>query len=90
MMLDELRTNLVTLMCVRAGLNPWHGREVDRLPAEDLAALERGRPTHVNAEELDATRQHLTRRFLDEIRLHDPQRASRLRAPFEELSEPVR
>src|SRR3712207_1272242 len=37
MMLDELRNSLITLMCIRAGLNPWHGREVDRLPAENRA-----------------------------------------------------
>ena len=32
MMLDDLRNQIISLACIRHGLNPWHGRDVDRLP----------------------------------------------------------
>jgi len=85
MMLDELRNSLITLMCIRAGLNPWHGREVDRLPAENRAALEASRPERIDADALDRARMLLTRQLLDEVARHDRDRFERLRAPFAEL-----
>lgn len=89
-MLDELRGSLIALMCARSELNPWHGRDVDRLPAGDLAALEASRPSHVSPGHLDLSRILLARQFLDEVARHDPERAARLRAPFAELARPVR
>lgn len=90
MMLNDLRTTVTTLKCVRAGLNPHHGREVDLLPAVDLAELEASRATSVTIEALDRGRMLLTRQFLNEIALHDRDRFERLRAPFAELCHPVR
>lgn len=85
-MLDELRGTLITLKCARLGLNPWHGREVDRLPAGDLAELAASRAAEVGTAALDASRTLLTRQFLTEVGRHDPRRAERLRPPFEQLA----
>lgn len=90
MMLDELRNSLITLMCVRSGLNPGHGREVDQLPAEDRATLDNAHASQVNAETLDASRVLMTQHFLDEIANHDRDRYERLREPFAQLVNPVR
>ena len=90
MMLDELRTSLITLMCIRADVNPWHGRDVDRLPPADLAALVHSRAVGVGGAELELSRQSLTHQFFEEIKLHDPVRAARLESPFEQLCRPVR
>jgi predicted nucleotidyltransferase len=90
MMLDELRNGLTTLMCIRAGLNPWHGREVDQLPSEDLSRLETSRAQRIDAETLDRSRILMTRQFLDEVALHDRDRFERLRTPFAELVRTVR
>lgn len=57
MMIDELRSSLITLMCIRAELNPWHGRGVDRLPPTDLAALVHSRAAGVSGAELESSRQ---------------------------------
>lgn len=90
MMLDELRNSLVTLMCVRVGLNPWHGREVDRLPPEDLGTLAASRPQQIDAETLDRSRILMTQQFLDEVARHDPDRSERLQRPFAELVRATR
>jgi hypothetical protein len=85
-MLDELRATLITLKCVRAGLNPWHGREVDLLPATDLHELEASRAQRSTIAALEESRLVLTQQFHDEIARHDPRRSARLRAPFAELT----
>lgn len=46
LLLDELRNSLITLTCIRAGLNPWQGRGVDQLPVEDREGLEASRGPH--------------------------------------------
>lgn len=89
MMINDLRTTVATLKCIRTGLNPHHGREVDLLPAADLAQLEAARATSVIPEALDRSRVLLTRQFLDEIALHDRNRFERLREPFAELGRAV-
>jgi len=89
MMLDEMQHSLITLLCVRVGLIAWHGREVDKLPTQDLAMLAACRATGVSVEELDRSRRLLTQELLREIGRHDPHRAARLARPFTTLSEPV-
>lgn len=89
MMLDELRTTLIALKCVRAGLDPGH-REVDQLPPAELAELETSRAQIVTADALEESRRLLTRQLLAEIALHDSERWERLRAPLEELARAVR
>ena len=39
--LDALREHTLELACIRNGLEPSHGRGLDQLPAEELAAAER-------------------------------------------------
>lgn len=80
LILDELRNSLIALRCIRAGLNPWQGREVDQLPVEELEGLEASRAPHITAAELEQSRILLTRQLLDEIAEHDPDRFRRLRA----------
>ncbi|MFC3452895.1 nucleotidyltransferase domain-containing protein [Amycolatopsis speibonae] len=78
-MLDELRDQIITLLCRRHGLNPWHGREVDRLPAPDLEALRAARATSVDLTELERSRQALLRQYLTAVEHHDAKRAAALR-----------
>ncbi|RSM74060.1 hypothetical protein DL991_30775 [Amycolatopsis sp. WAC 01375] len=84
MMLDELRDQIITLLCLRYGLNPWHGREVDRLPAHALEALSAGRATSVGSTELERSRQVLVRHYLTVVEHHDAERAAALRRALEE------
>lgn len=39
MMIDELRNRVIEVKCSRAGLNSWHGREVDALPHREAPQL---------------------------------------------------
>lgn len=89
MMLDELRSQVITLKCLRHGLNPWHGRDVDGLPAEDLAELVQSRAALVEPATLDVSRALLLGQFLDEVRRRDVARADRLAVPFRELASPA-
>ncbi|MCI0158960.1 nucleotidyltransferase domain-containing protein [Leifsonia shinshuensis] len=89
MMLDQLRDEIVTMMCVRSGLPSWHGRGVDGLSSEDRAGLERSRAVRVSRAELDASRCGLVRLLSDEIGRQDAARAARLAPALEELSTPL-
>ncbi|HET6291531.1 MAG TPA: nucleotidyltransferase domain-containing protein [Amycolatopsis sp.] len=84
MMLDELRDQIITLLCLRHGLNPWHGREVDRLPVHALEALRDGRATSVGLPELERSRQVLVRHYLTVVEQHDAERAIALRRALED------
>lgn len=88
-MLDQLRDEVVTVMCVRSGLPSWHGRGVDGLSSEDLARLERSRAARVSRTELDASRCALVRLLFDEIEQRDAPRAARLAPALDELSTPL-
>ncbi|MET9266002.1 nucleotidyltransferase domain-containing protein [Amycolatopsis sp. NPDC004079] len=79
LMLDELRTQIIALECLRHGLNPWHGREVDRLPESVLATLRDGRATSVGLSELERSRQVLLQHYLAAVEHHDAERAVALR-----------
>lgn len=79
MMLDELRDQIITLLCLWHGLNPWHGREVDRLPRQALEALSEGRASSVSLTELERSRQILLRHYLTVVDHHDAERAAALR-----------
>ena len=83
MMLDELRDQIITLLCLQHGLNPWHGREVDRLPTQELEALSDGRATSVDLTELERSRQVLLRHYLTVTEHHDAKRAAALRRALE-------
>ncbi|WP_076695368.1 hypothetical protein [Tersicoccus sp. Bi-70] len=88
-MLDELRNSRIALQCIRAGLDPWHGRGVDQLPPRERQDLETSRATQVTAASLDRSRIHLTRLLLAEIARHDADRSAGLRDPFAALAKPV-
>ncbi|WP_370933571.1 nucleotidyltransferase domain-containing protein [Amycolatopsis sp. cg13] len=77
LMLDDLRAQIITLECLRHGLNPWHGREVDQLPV--LATLRDGRATSVSLTELERSRQVLLQHYLAAVEHHDAERAVALR-----------
>ncbi|MFD2468536.1 nucleotidyltransferase domain-containing protein [Amycolatopsis silviterrae] len=79
MMLDDLRDQIIALECLRYGVNPWHGREVDRLPAAVLETLADGRATSVSSAELERSRLALLRHYLAAVEHHDAERAVTLR-----------
>ena len=87
MMLDELRDQLVALACIRHGLNPWHGRDVDRLPSDVHAMLAQSRATEVTPAALGRSHRHLISLFVDEIAHHDPARAAALRGALQTIAE---
>lgn len=78
MMLDGLRDQIVALACIRHGLNPWHGRDADRLPPSELAALAQSRATAITADALRASLKRLLALLLEEIERHDAERAASL------------
>lgn len=88
-MLDELRGTLLTLKCARAGLQPFHGRQVDQLPAAELDELHRSHPAAIARADLDQSRCQLTAGFLREVARHDAARADRLSVPFNQLVRQV-
>ncbi|WP_336156717.1 nucleotidyltransferase domain-containing protein [Amycolatopsis sp. VC5-11] len=79
LMLDDLRDQIIALECLRHGLNPWHGREVDRLPEPVLATLRDGRAASVSSVELERSRQALLQHYLSAVAHHDAERAAALR-----------
>ncbi|WP_212743150.1 nucleotidyltransferase domain-containing protein [Microbacterium sp. 2FI] len=85
-MLDDLRNQILTLACARHDLNAWHGREIDRLPADELAALAHARPAQVTKEAIEVALRISIELFLDEIAHHDPARAARLLEPLRSLT----
>jgi hypothetical protein len=87
LMLDDLRNQIVGLACAHHGLNPWHGREVDRLPAGELRALRDARAADDSFASISASKRMLLHIFLGEVERHDPTRASRLRAPMALLAQ---
>ncbi|MDW4574079.1 nucleotidyltransferase domain-containing protein [Microbacterium sp. M3] len=88
-MLEGLRSQVLALMCGRVGLNAWHGREIDRLPADDLAGLEATLIGRLVADDLDRARIALTRLLLDAVTKTDSDRARRLQPAFDTLVVPV-
>ncbi|GAA1968614.1 nucleotidyltransferase domain-containing protein [Microbacterium deminutum] len=89
-MLDELRNQIIALACARRGLNPWHGREVDRLPSGELAAFARARTHEVSVAAIHNSQRQLIDLFLAEVELADPSRAARLREPLTTLIQDER
>ncbi|MBB1159128.1 nucleotidyltransferase domain-containing protein [Amycolatopsis dendrobii] len=83
-MLDDLRDQIIALECLRHGLNPWHGREVDRLPAPVLATLRDGRAASVSLTELERSRQALLQHYLAAVAHHDAERAVALRRALDQ------
>ncbi len=85
MMLDHLRDQLLALACRRHRLNPHHGREADRLPASFLGSLADARARSLDGPELARSHAVLVRVLAEEVALHDPELATRLSTPLEEL-----
>ncbi|HEY9293391.1 MAG TPA: nucleotidyltransferase domain-containing protein [Microlunatus sp.] len=90
MMLDDLRNQLIMLLCVRFGLNPWQGREVDKLPAPVREALQASRAPQVTGDDLERARILLTTQFLAEVAQHDRDRAAGLSGALDVLCRSVR
>lgn len=81
-MLDGLRDQIFALACARHGLTAWNGREIDRLPAADLAELRASRAVDVTVAAIHQSKRLLLEQFQTEIERHDPSRAARLREPL--------
>lgn len=84
-MLDDLRNQILALACARHDLTAWHGREIDQLPATELAAIARTRSPEITKEALAASLARSIDLFLTEIARHDPHRAERLHNPLRSL-----
>ena len=81
-MLDGLRDQIFALACARHGLTAWNGRQIDRLPAADLAELRASRAADVTVAAIHQSKRLLLEQFQTEIERHDPSRAARLREPL--------
>ena len=86
MMLDHLRDQLLALACVRFDLNPHHGREADRLPADLLAGLADARATSTSVTDLARSHRRLLDLFAAEVAEHDAALATRLSSPLHALA----
>jgi hypothetical protein len=86
MMLDDLRNQIVALACLRHDLNPWHGRDADRLPQDELLALQSSRAAELTLAELGRSKEALVKQFQAEVEFHDPNRARSLAEPLKILS----
>lgn len=89
-MLDDLRNQILALACARHDLNAWHGREIDRLPPDELAEIARARPAKITSEELAVALETSIDLFLAEIARHAPLRAERLAVPLRFLATNAR
>ncbi|MET4705840.1 nucleotidyltransferase domain-containing protein [Frigoribacterium sp. UYMn621] len=90
MMLDDLRNQIIALACLRHGLNPWHGRDADRLPQDELQALQSSRATDLTWGELGRSKEALVEQFRAEVEFHDPSRARSLAEPLKILGAAAR
>lgn len=86
-MLDHLRDQTIALACLSDGLDPWHGRDADRLPIGLRTALAAARAGTVTVDALSASLAALTRVFAEEVAHHDLARARRLEAPLAVMAE---
>jgi len=86
-MLDHLRDQTIALACLSEGLDPWHGRDADRLPIALRTALVAARAGTVTVDALSASLAALTRTYADEVARHDLARAERLEAPLAVMAE---
>lgn len=90
MMLDDLRDQIVALACLRHDLNPWYGRDADRLPQDELQTLQSSRATELSWAELGRSKEALVEQFRAEVEFHDPSRARSLAAPLKILGKIAR
>lgn len=86
-MLDHLRDQIVVLMCLRQGVESWHGRGVDLLPTSDTDALAAVRAGEVTARALADSRSGLVRLLLREAARHDPGRAEALGPALDAIAD---
>ncbi|GAB3726646.1 hypothetical protein GCM10027598_45750 [Amycolatopsis oliviviridis] len=88
LMLDGVRDQVIALACVRHGLNPHHGRDADKLPAELLDELARARARATDDRELHRANEASIGALVREIARHDETLAQRLAQPAEAFSRP--
>lgn len=86
-MLAGIRDQIITLACIRHGLNPYQGRGVDRLPAGYLDLLQQARPTSFTTEEFAHAHEHAVSLLLEEITQHQPALAQKLIEPASHLAK---
>ena len=87
-MLGGMRNEVVALACIRHGLDPVHGRGVDRLPPEVTEPLARSLVAVPVADELTRAFAVVTEALRTEIDHVDARLAERVAAPLRELTEP--
>lgn len=78
LMLDGVRDRIITLACLRHGLNGYQGRGADQLPAEITQRLARIRPGDPDPAELRRCLRASVEFLTEEVRAHDTGLAARL------------
>lgn len=89
-MIEGLRTQVITLSCLRHGLQPHQGRGVDQLPSELLAALSKTLPADLSRSTLAASFDTALDLLLDEAEHLDAPTAKRLQQPLTTLRATAR
>lgn len=84
-MLDGVREQLVSLACLRHGLNPHQGRGVDGLPAAELDVLARVRAAAIGPDALHEAHDAAVHAIGAEAARHDVALAGRLAPVFDHL-----
>lgn len=88
-MLDDLRDQVIRLMCLRCGESPHDGRGVDRLPEAELGRLDAARAQSLEPEAQAMALGRLLSMLGDEAETVDPETARALREPLQVLSNPL-
>lgn len=81
-MLEGLREQIITLTCLRQGLESRDGRGVDQLPAASLAELAETLPAGLDPAAVSAAYETAVRLLAGEAEHLDPALADRLRVPL--------
>ena len=85
LMLTSWRQSVLTMACLRLGLNPSHGRGAHLLPDELQAALTEARPASLATTDLRRALARTAALYLGELSRHDDEYAARLRPSMNEV-----
>jgi hypothetical protein len=84
-LISAIRDHVITLACVRLGLEPYFARGADRLPLDLREAIEPTLVSSLQLRDLRRTLRAAADALVAEVREHDTDLATRLDAEFAEL-----
>jgi hypothetical protein len=85
-MISGIRDHVLAMMCLRHGVSPYQGRGMDLLADESTDQLEDALVRSLDIHELRRAFESATDALLDEIKVVDPELATRLEDPLKELT----